>query len=137
MFEEHIVLGTRYIHKSDHRSGSEKKSQWIISKESERLCFTQSPLLVDNLKSRWGLHFENSQVSYLGKSKSENPPIRSLLIAKFVHDKQNDYWHGYPGDHEENNQDIPPEEVTKFWQDKGYLSKAKISKINGGKRCKL
>ncbi len=137
--EEHIVQGVRYIHKSDHRDGTNEKSQWIIGRENERLCFEQSQLFIDEKegKTRWGLHFEDKQIANLGKSKSESPPVRLLFIGKFVNDKQNDYWHGYPADFEENNQDIPPEEVTGYWREQHYLSKAKISKISGGRKCRL
>jgi hypothetical protein len=127
-----------YIHKMDHRDQSEQKSQWIISKDSEKECFEKAIHAEWNLPAYrcWGLHFENGEVGYLGKAAKVRSEPRQLFIAKFVDSDQNNKWHGYPVD-SCKNQDTPPETVLNDWLQKRYLRQHTIRKITKGQTCKL
>lgn len=141
---EHLIQAdVFYIHKVDHRNSSPKKSQWTISEESERECFSHSLISSWSDKEQaeyeyWGLHFDNEQVAYLGITRSSGGAQQEpLFIAKFLDSSQNNKWHGYPADYVKNNQDKPPSLVLKAWADAQHFSPATISKIAQSKPCKL
>jgi len=123
----------------DHRDGSYEKSQWIISLLGERDCFrrTYEALWCNPNDVGWGLHFENGQVAYLGRTSSKVTESRDIFIAKFVDGNQNDKWHGYPADHVKNRQDIPPVKILKIWADAHYIRRALVRKLASGQKCKL
>ncbi len=140
--EHEIFVGIYYLHKADHRNGSPKKSQWIITKDEERSSFKRAFnskwIVLSHSESYWGLHFdEHDQVANLGISKSSGPDRFAIFIAKFVDGNKNDKWHGYPANHVMNNQDIPPEEILLKWARAEYIRKQLIRKLLGGMKCKL
>ena len=140
MDREFLVLpNIAYIHKMDHRDQSDKKSQWSISIDAERGCFTGAICAGWNLPPHncWGLHFEDRKVGYLGTTAKSEPEQRQLFIAKFVDSDKNDKWHGYPADPCNKNQDIPPDSVLKDWLQKQYLRRQTVSKLAKGKKCRL
>ncbi|MFN6466282.1 MAG: hypothetical protein RMZ41_031320 [Nostoc sp. DedVER02] len=129
-----------YTHKIDHRNNSPEKSQWTISELQERNCFqlslqsclNQSPYI------SWGLYFEDDRVVYLGTSASNEPDFYQLFIAKFIDSSQNSNWHGYPANPScGKNQDIPPVNILRDWQQQNYLRTTTIRKISKGQRCRL
>lgn len=124
-----------YIHKIDHRNGAPKKSQWTISTHDEESCFVKmySTNWHDGCCG-WGLYFNNGIVNYLGKGVKRN---HNLFIAKFIDSSKVNIWHGYPADHNVNNQDTPPEELLEDWKKQGYLKLKKIRKIMRGQPCSL
>ena len=141
--EEHIVQNVRYIHKSDHRDGTNDKSQWTINKADERSCFGSAFTDVNqqNFPNRWGLHFDDDKVAYLGivaelhKDKRDETPL--LFIAFFENDQPNNYWHGYPADVKRSIRNIPPPTIRKMWMQKKLLSVRTINHIARRLRCKL
>ena len=134
-----ICTGVYYFHKKDHRDGTNEKSQWIISPPQERACFLRAyeAHWCNQNGIGWGLHFENGQVAYLGKSRSRESEPRDIFIAKFVDGNKNDKWHGYPADHVKNSQDIPPVKILKVWADAHYIRPALVRKLASGQKCKL
>lgn len=136
------VLEIFYIHKIDHRNKSPQKSQWTISLEEERTCFSEGMnLMFANCQPEalcWGLHLKDGKVEYLGEAAaySRNPYL-DLFIAKFVDGNRNNKWHGYPANPASNQQDIPPRDILKLWMSKGYLKASMIRRIARGKKCKL
>ena len=136
---EHMIR-TRvfYIHKMDHRDGTAKKSQWIISEEDERICFTRAyGVWHDSNYTCWGLHFDGGLASYLGISKASASGQNYLFVAKFIDSNQNSRWHGYPADHVSNQQDIPSPTVLKNWLDSELLRPSIIRKLSKGQKCRL
>ncbi len=127
-----------YIHKLDHRDQSGKKSQWLISKDSEKECFEKSMYLKWNIPEYvcWGLHFKDGKADYLGITAKSEPELRHLFIAKFVDGDKNNTWHGYPAD-SCKGQDIPPVDIQNYWLRERYLRPNVITKIARGKKCKL
>lgn len=135
-----VLPGMVYIHKLDHRNRSSEKSQWIISMDEERNCFTGAMTASWNLPQHncWGLHFEDGAVAYVGTTAQNEPESRQLFIAKFVDSNQNSKWHGYPADPcGTKQQDIPPEPILKDWLEKQYLRPQTIRKITRGQKCRL
>ena len=131
--------GIYYFPKKDHRDQTPEKSQWTISEEQERICFTESIRKGWNIPEfkSWGLHFDGTgKVTYVGISASENSERQELIFAKFIDSTKNNCWHGYPANHTKN-QDRPPLEVLESWRQKGYLPKKKIANIQKGQKCKL
>ena len=129
-----------YIHKSDHRSNSPDKSQWRITPDEEKDCFTGAiKAKWTNSSCGWGLHFDDTaKVMYVGVTAKSNPEERELFIAKFVDSNENSKWHGYPADPcNEKQQDIPPELILNDWLAKKYLRPQIVRKIGKGQKCKL
>lgn len=140
--EHKIDENVFYIHKIDHRNHSSEKSQWKITENEERVCFKRAYTAKWNALgynyNYWGLHFnEMGRVDYLGISKFSGPERYDIFIAKFVDGNKNSKWHGYPANHVQNNQDIPPSEVLLKWYEAGHIRKAAISKVLGGKKCTI
>lgn len=120
-------IKAQYIISSQHRKTKKShKSYWTISYKEEVECFcsTFSEKWIEDYEG-WGLKVENSNIIVLGQSKKKT----DLKLAKFVDGNQNDIWHGYPADHLEKTQDIPPIFILKLWKEKGYISKADVLKI--------
>ncbi len=122
-----------YSHNLSHRDGTLKKSQWKIFNDEELLSFTTA------LKKKWllsdvgwGLHFENKTPANLGVAQDHETLV---FVAKFVNDKNT--WHGYPADHQRNNQDIPPEQIRRKWLEAKVLPLPKIRKLGKGQPCSL
>lgn len=135
--------GAFYVHNVLHRNGNPQKSQWSISELDERNCFENAAGFLHIYGWTltfccWGLHFSEGGLSYLGISAANSSdPRRELFIAKFVDSNQNNRWHGYPADHVDHPQDIPPENILSHWMRLRHLSPAKIRKISKGQRCKI
>lgn len=141
MDTEHSVFPSiTYLHKMDHRDQSEKKSQWSISMDEERQCFTSAIsfnwiLLECNC---WGLHLKNGKATYLGTTAKNEPKLRQLFIAKFIDGNKDNKWHGYPADPcNEKQQDIPPDFIRKSWLERQYLRPQTVRKISRGQKCEL
>lgn len=133
--EVQIRSDLTYIHKTDHRNRSARKSQWTISEQDERTCFV---LMYDSKwyegNCGWSLNLNNGIINYLGVSFIRQ---RRLFLAKFVDGNNNQRWHGYPADHISNEQDIPPGAILLVWKNAGYLSLPKVRKIIRGQPCNL
>jgi hypothetical protein len=118
-----------------HRDRSPGESQWTISEHDEISCFTLSHgngWIDERAGTGFGLHTPDKRPLQLGVVEDHCSPS---YVAKFVGDTT--LWHGYPADHMRKTQDIPPGRVLIDWRDRGYLTKAKASKLSMGKRCNL
>jgi hypothetical protein len=130
-----IAAGIWYAHNPLHRNRTRGKSQWTIDELAELESFRRSlnrAWLMSNVG--WGLHFENNKVTYLGIAEDN---IRRVFVAKFINDEPNSTWHGYPADHQRNQQDIPARIILKDWLDRSILSPPKIRKLARGQPCSL
>lgn len=131
----HPVQNTNYLIHPHHRNRNPEKSQWTVTHQEELQSFTRALAAEWTVDSfGWGVHVVNGVASYLGIAVDKTT---SLIIAKFIKDGVMNQWHGYPANHVENQQDIPPESVVNKWLNEGVLPTAKISKISKGKKCKL
>jgi hypothetical protein len=138
--EIEILPQIYYTHKIDHRNNSPDKSQWTINECQERNCFQFSLQSSWNKPPyiSWGLYIEDDQVVYLGTSASNEPDLYHLFIAKFVDSSKKSNWHGYPANPSSGkNQDIPPVDVLRDWQQNNYLRPQTIRKITKGQKCRL
>ncbi len=146
--EYEVKPGVFYFHKLDHRDGTPEKSQWYnsVALEQERDCFVQGYLVAvvpkydrnsKFLYNRcWGLHLNNEQVEYLGKTRETKPPVRETFVAIFD-DNTSNKWHGYPADVCRDIDDIPPKEVRDVWLRNKFFNTAQIRRLTQGKLCKL
>lgn len=130
-----IAPGVTYFCHPHHRSHhNPHKSQWTISRIDEVKCFSRAN---DNgwivKTSGWGLHYSNNALSYLGVSTRRRP----VFVARFVEGGANQPWHGYPADHQNNQQDRLPESLKRQWLDAQVLSPAKLRKLAKGEPCSL
>ena len=126
--------GLIYLHHPDHRNWTHGKSKWSISEWDERDVFTVSSNRNWGIeKKRWGIYFQENRPAYLGLAQDH---ITQVFLAKFVTGNGTE-WHGYPADHQKNNQDRPPVELQQTWMDDDVLPKAKIRKIAKGQPCNL
>lgn len=127
-----IYLMLAYHRKNGKRLG---KSYWTIEEKDEIEVFT-SARTSKWVRSRegWGLHISDGKVEYLGMDQAHTEQV---FLAKFRADSKPYEWHGYPGDHVRNEQDIPDSEILMSWKDAGLLPRTKIAKIAKGKRCVL
>jgi hypothetical protein len=124
-----------YISNPKHRDSSPGESQWTISEPEEVACFLSSHgrgWVDESTGSGWGLNAPTTRPLQLGVAEDHCSPC---YVAKFVANAA--LWHGYPADHTRRTQDIPPGRILIDWRDRGYMSKAKMSKIATGKRCTL
>jgi len=124
-----------YIISSQHRrTGNDNKSIWTITFDEEVDCFTFSATekWVDG-KEAWGLKLDNNLPSVLGINNDSD----ELKVAKFVDGNRKKIWHGYPADPINKAQDRPTTLILKDWVEKGYITKAKMSKIRLGQSCSL
>jgi hypothetical protein len=134
--EEHAIDGGMiYAIKPDHRDGTPVKSQWVIPIPDEIVTFrlTVQEIWFDGDRG-WGLHLVNGKAENLGVAVDR---AQRIFIARFEGDLSRNYWHGYPADHLRRTGDIPTEEITQVWVDRGYLPKPKVRKILKGQRCNL
>ncbi|MBF0552213.1 MAG: hypothetical protein HQK60_16965 [Deltaproteobacteria bacterium] len=134
---ELISKGVHYLHNPAHRDNTPDKSQWIITEEAEQNSFRMALNKVWLLPSTgWGLHFEDSKPAYLGLAQDHHTPV---FVAKFVNDRKqdNNFWHGYPADHQNNSQDIPAVGILNKWMAEKVLPAPKIRKILKGQPCNL
>src|SRR5687768_16359480 len=121
-----IAEGVSYLHKPDHRDGTRGKSQWVISKSSERDCFsTTRPPDWTVGQPVWGLHAVNGRAALLGVGKDGE---EDLFVAKFVDPSSNHQWHGYPVSHKDRN-DKPPAATVLRWQGDDLIRIQTASKI--------
>jgi hypothetical protein len=135
-FFPNVVSNQNYTIKLDHRNKSKDKSQWSVSHQDEVFTIFKNAYThtwVSN-NNAWGIFFNNGGLDYLGVAQDH---VTQVFIAKFFKDVNHDNWHGYPADHQSNQQDIPDQAILNDWLVNKILPKAKISKIQGGKRCKL
>ena len=130
-----IIGDKNYTINPVHRNGMPEKAQWTISYQDEMnsFIFSNQHAWICN-DNAWGLHFINNHVAYLGVAQDH---ITEVFIAKFVNDVDHNNWHGYPADHQANQQDIPDENVLRDWLTNNIIPKQKINKIARGKPCKL
>ncbi len=130
-----IAPGVTYGVHPHHRNGAHGKSQWDISEGQERDVFVnarnQNWLLQD---MGWGLHLVAGQVSYLGRAQDRQ---RRIFVAKFVDGNQNQFWHGYPADHQRNPGDIPVQNILQGWLNAKLLRRAIVRKLVRGQPCNL
>ena len=134
-FFQDVVSNQNYTIKLDHRNKTKDKSQWIVSHHDEVAIFkdayTRTWVSEDNA---WGVFFNKGEIDYLGIAQNR---VTQVFIAKFVNDVNHNTWHGYPADHVSHNQDIPHQDILNDWLVNKILPKAKISKIQQSKPCKL
>ena len=124
----------RYIISSQHRNGNPNKSIWTLSHDGEIDCFVfsfSSEWKDDN--TCWGVSVIGQNIQVVG----HNTNNEVLKIAKFVDANANKLWHGYPADYMRNSQDRPTTNTLRDWVTKGYITKAKMSKIRLGQSCNL
>jgi hypothetical protein len=116
-----------------HRNRTPRKSQWTISENAElhsfEDAFNRTWLLSD---IGWGLHFENNHPANLGVAQDHKT---SVFVAKFVNDKNT--WHGYPADHQRNNQDIPDIQIRRKWLKENILPRRTVLQLGKGQPCSL
>jgi hypothetical protein len=130
-----IAPGISYSPHPHHRNGNQNKSQWTIDQPAEVLVFTacyQQQWVAGSVG--WGLHIVGGAIHYLGIDQNHSEQV---FIAKFVSGQAPHPWHGYPADHRNNQADIPHEDILKMWMQGNVLPACKISKILGGKKCRL
>ena len=122
-----------YSPNPQHRNRTPEKSQWSISLAQEIAYFntTYANQWIDN-NNGWGLHYSEGRLDYLGLAQDY---ITRVFIAKFVGDRGT--WHGYPADHQQNQQDIPTERIRTIWINTNVLRPAQIRKITKGQPCRL
>ena len=122
-----------YAPNPQHRNKTKGKSQWSISRAQEVACFdtTHANQWVEN-NNGWGLHYSAGVPDYLGLAQDHTTRV---FIAKFVGNQG--IWHGYPADHQQNQQDIPTERILAIWMKTNVLRPAKIRKIMKGQPCRL
>ena len=124
-----------YLHNSVHRNRTPRKSQWTINETAElgsfQMALNQNWLLP---QEGWGLHFENGNPAYLGLAQDHTTRV---FVAKFVDRGNRNTWHGYPADHQKNNQDIPTVEILDKWLNRKVLPAPKIRKLAKGQPCGL
>ena len=122
-----------YSTNPQHRNKTKGKSQWLISLTQEGACFntTYANQWIEN-DSGWGLHYSDGVLNYLGLAQDHTTQV---FMAKFVGNQGT--WHGYPADHQQNQQDIPMERILAIWMKTNVLSPAKIRKIMKGQPCRL
>ncbi len=149
--QKEVLPGVFYIWKLDHRDNTYEKSQWAIDTSEEESCFIEgytTGIIPKYNKNRdflyntcWGLHLENKQVEYLGKTSREMEKIesntrRDLFIAIF-NDNTNQEWHGYPSDPCIKPYEMPPASIRTIWFNKGYFTSLQIKKLVQRKLWKL
>jgi hypothetical protein len=124
-----------YIISSQHRKkGNQNKSVWTITFNEEVACFIQA------LNGKWRAGTEAWGVKVIGnilQIVGLNNARQELKLAKFVDGTNTNVWHGYPADYMNKAQDRPTTDILKLWVEKGYLTKAKMSKIRLGQSCNL
>lgn len=127
--------GNNYYISSQHRrKGNPKKSRWTITYDEEVDCFIQSMIKEwKDEKKAWGLKASNKVIDIVGMNDDND----SLMLAKFIVGPGRDTWHGYPADYVNRAQDRPTNTILKMWVDDGYITKAKMTKINRGISCDL
>jgi len=128
-----VSSGVSYSHNPLHRNNTLEKSQWRIPKDAELLSF-QTALDRTWLLSDvgWGLHFENNNPANLGVAQDHKTLV---FIAKFVNDRKT--WHGYPADHQRNNQDIPDIQIRRKWLKENILPRRTVLQLGKGQPCSL
>jgi len=130
-----IAPGLSYCVHPHHRNRMRGKSQWTIGANEERDVFVSAKTQNWIQSSEgWGLHIVGGCVAYVGIAQDH---ARQLFVAKFVNGNQNQFWHGYPADHQRHAQDIPSEFVLRRWLVGGLLPPQKIAKLQRGKPCSL
>jgi len=125
--------GAKYLCHPHHRNGNPNKSQWDLSEQRELDLFGlafENQWLLDSVG--WGVAKMNNTLEYLGVSTDR---LTRLFIAKFVATGTN--WHGYPADHQRNQQDIPATAIQRKWLDDRVVPPSKIRKISKGQPCSL
>ena len=131
----HQVAGHAYVSKSDHRDGTAKKSQWVISVVDEERVFGLAVSSGWTLGDRaWGLHIEQNKARYLGTSATDPGPAVNLIVALFEIAATS---HGYPADPRRSNREKPPTEVQREWLRGPYIRAAAVRKLGQGQRCRL
>jgi hypothetical protein len=130
-----IGPGFSYVIHPDHRNGNHNKSQWTISEVNELNVFVgtyQQSWFANTVG--WGIFVVDGNIRYLGVGQDH---LERVFIAKFVTNHSQQPWHGYPADHRNNQADIPDRDILRRWLQGNVLPAPKISKILGGKKCRL
>ena len=133
--ETQVSCECRYIIASHHRRvGNPNKSIWTISNSGEIECFVFS--FISNWFEEnicWGVSAIGADLQVVGKNNYNE----DLKIAKFIDSNNNKIWHGYPADYMRKAQDRPATQTLHDWVGKGFITKAKMSKIRQGQSCNL
>jgi hypothetical protein len=134
VYPHRIGPNISYLAVPYHQKWTKGKSKWTISVLKQRICLQRAYHSGWLLPEKgWGLHYNSrNMLDYLGVAQDHKTEI---FIAKFEENQGN--WHGYPADHERNNQDIPDKSIRQKWQKDGVLPPAKIRKIGKGQPCSL
>jgi hypothetical protein len=135
LLQHAIANGVHYVHHPHHRNHMDQKSQWTISENDERGVFADAHHRNWLISYKgWGLKILNCQIVYLGVAQDH---VEEVFVAKFVCGGPGQPWHGYPADHRNNSADIPDREILDDWIKNKVLPACKVSKILGGKKCRL
>ena len=129
-----VAPGYSYQHHPDHRNGVASKSQWTITEAEERNVF-EGARIRNWLRggSGWGLHIQNTQITYLGISRWGH----QVFVAKFLAGSTPVVWHGYPADHQRDPKDRPEREIVKEWETSQLISPGQMRKLLKGQPCDL
>jgi hypothetical protein len=125
---------TSYISIPKHRNKGSLYSIWTIHIYEEVQCFIYTHRhnwIAEG--NGWGLHLVDGKPEFLGEVSSG----KQSKIAKFVVNQAMGLWHGYPSDYQRNKKDRPPISILEVWRDLDLIKKADISKVRGGKSCRL
>jgi len=130
-----LASGAHYTIHPDHRNGNAKKSQWRIPTQKELQVFTFAEANGwANMSPGWGLYIVNDVPCYLGVAEDHQTRV---FVAKFVDGNRNRQWHGYPADHQRNNQDVPDLTLLKTWIAQELIPLRKIRKLLRQQPCNL
>lgn len=131
----HTNLGYSYTFVSYHHIKSNpNKSLWVLNQADELQMFLDT-IIVNNIvfteTSSFGFNIicNNSQLEIVGHTYTGLP----LFIGKFIKKNTCTDWHGYPGNHVANSQDIPPDAILENWISQG-VSLRDIKRIKKGKQ---
>lgn len=122
-----------FISTRKHRiMGNPDASIWTIDHREEYIVFLKSKPNLSNNGISWGIHTPNGSLDKLGDSECG---IYDLKFAKFTsHENNDDLWHGYPANYINNTQDRPDSPYLTDLVRKGYITKAKMKKVQKGKK---
>ena len=128
-------IPNNYLISSQHRRrGNVNKCVWTISFDEEVECFVNT---ISNQwkigSAAWGVKVTNKIPQVVGVNNSRE----ELKLAKFVGGIKTNIWHGYPADYMNRSQDRPATLILQSWVKKGYITKAKMTKIRLGQPCNL
>ena len=129
-----IADGVSYLCHPHHRNNHPHKSQWTISVHDEIRSFRKAR---SNDwfcgEAGWGIHPDAPDVIEVGAACDRST---RLMLAKYVCKNDQGEWHGYPANHQ-LDQDRPPDTIVRIWFTGKIIPRAKLRKIQKGQLCSL